>query len=131
MFSSIATFRADLDALIKPSLPESWETVPKLHGVITSLAPVIYFEFTELNTADPTGPLGRGAVYASCDLIISDPQTGDGAENAVDQHVVSLIAALDGHDEINWDIARKQRLSPGPLAWRVSVHALVSTALPE
>lgn len=131
MFSSIATFRADLDTLVKTTLPDSWKTEPTLAGAITSLVPVVYFEFTELATSDPTGPLDRGTVYASCDLIVTDPQTGDGAENAVDLHIVKMIAALDPHDDINWDVARKERLAAGPLAWRVSTHAFVSTELPE
>lgn len=131
MFSSIATFRGDLDAIVKTTLPETWRTIPSLAGAINSLVPVVYFEFTELATSDPAGPLGRGTVYASCDLIVTDPQTGDGAEDAVDAHIVRMIAALDPHDQINWDIARKERLEAGPLAWRISTHALVSTELPE
>lgn len=131
MFSDIGTFRADLDALVSATLPLDWRTVPSLSAAVESLVPVVYFEFTELATSDPSGPLGRGTVYASCDLVVTDPQTGDGAENAVDNHVVQLIAALDPHDDINWDVAKKERLATGPLAWRVSTHALVAVPIPE
>lgn len=127
MFSSLASFRTELEAQIKPGLPATWRVESSLTAAINALTPVLYFEFTEISSTDPGGPLARGTVWASCDLIITDPQTGDGAENAVDTHVISVITALDPRDDIHWDTARKERLTDGPLAWRVSAHALVAT----
>ena len=127
MFSSIATFRADLDALVTATLPEEWRTVPTLSKAVESLVPVVYFEFTELSTEDPAGPLGRGTVYASCDLVVVAPET---TEDPVDQHIVQLILALDPHDDINWDVAKKERMGNGSLAWRVGTHALISVPVP-
>ena len=127
MFSSLATLRADVDTIVRAAVPKTWRTVPNLATTSEALVPLVYTEFTELATSDPTGPLGPGTVYASLDLIVTDPKTTAAGETSVDGHIVALIGILDSRDDLNWSAAKKERLVNGVLAWRVTCHALVST----
>lgn len=127
MFSDLTTLRSALLEQIGPALPESWTVKPGLTGEVQSLVPVLYTEFKEIQTTDPSGDLPHGQASAVLDLIIVEPQTGDGAEDAVDGHITYLLGALDASSDIHWETARKERLDSGSLGWRVSLRALVST----
>lgn len=127
MFSSLPTFRADLEQRLTPVLPGSWRIEASLSEAITALVPVVYMEFTDLSTTDPRGDLPRGQVLASVDLVIADPGTNEAAEDGADAHVLDVLDVLDTADDIYWESARKERLGNGSLAWRISCRAYILT----
>lgn len=132
MFTDLETLRADVKERLTPLLPEGWKVDSSVEGAVKSLTPVLYVEFVRIDTAFRGEPLGTGQVAASFNLIITDPKTDTTkAEGSVDGHVVQVLAALDSFADMFWDNAEKQRLEDGPLAWKISAGAFVSTATTE
>jgi len=121
----VAGIRAWLAATMLPLLPEQWRIVDGLAEVKTLTVPAVYFEYSGIEKADEWPP---GHVRAVIDMIVVDPHTDIvKAEDAVDELVVQLLVALDGHHQINWSSARKQAIGDSFLGWRVSVSVLAST----
>lgn len=121
----VAGIRPWLATTMRPLLPESWRLVDGLAEVKTLTVPAVYFEYTAIEKADDWPP---GHVRAVVDLIIVDPHTDlVKAEDAVDELVVQLLVALDGHAQIDWSSAKKQAIGDSFLGWRVSVSVIAST----
>lgn len=132
MFTSVTSLRTELETLITAAVPSSWKFRTAVADAVRATVPIVYLEFREFTTSDASGDLDHGVVSAVVDIIVTDPQTDpEDGEAAVDEHVLRVLAALDPRDDLYWDNARKERLEIGPLGWRVTVHALTSTALPE
>lgn len=132
MFSDLATIRAAVKDLLTPILPNKWKPKDSLEGTVNALTPVWYIEFTRLDSTEGGAPLGRGQVAAGIRLIVTDPKKDTSkAEDDVDQHVLTLILALDPHADLFWSSAEKRRLDTGELAWAVELVALVETPDPE
>lgn len=129
MFSSLAEIRDDVEAWIKPLLPESWKLIPFAETVTTAAAPTVYLAFTRIES-EVDGPLPRGEAAARFDLVITDPLTDtEKAEDAVDAHVTRLIGLLEHTDDVGWSSAEKRRLDNGQMAWVIDILAL--TLVPD
>ncbi|MFN3948014.1 hypothetical protein [Microbacterium sp.] len=112
-------------------MPPKWKIEQHVTEPYESLVPVVYTEFSTFDSTVDGSPLPRGQVAAGVDLLISEPNTAEGGEDAVDVNVLRLLRALDPRDDIAWSRARKERLEKGGnLAWRVSLTILVFTPDP-
>lgn len=132
MFSDLATIREAVKDALTPLLPSSWKFVAALEGTIKSRTPVVYIEFTNLDTTIAGEPLPRGSVAAQFNLIVTDPKTDtDKAEDDVDAHLLKFVQALDPLDDIYWTTAAKDRLPDGPLAWQLTAFAIANTTTEE
>ena len=117
--------RAWLEAHLQPLLPETWRIVPGISSVKTLLVPAVYFEFTEIQKA---AEWPSGHARAVFDVIVIDPRTDlEQGEDGVDDEVVELILALDGHAQINWTVAKKESFAERYFGWRIAVTVLTST----
>lgn len=127
--STLATIRAAVDTGIKPSLPATWETVPNLSSALNKRVPVLYTEFTGISTEHNGVRIPAGHVICDFDLVIVVPGTDDRkAEDAADAAVLDLIIALDASTtDLVWDTAKKERLTAGQLAWRVSLSVITTS----
>lgn len=121
---SAGAVRSWLAGEIAPLLPEDWRIVPGISSVKTLLVPAVYFEFTQL---EKVSELPTGHARAVFDLIVVDPRTDlTAAEDQVDDHLVDLVLALDGHQQINWTGARKESIAEQFFGWRVALTVLTS-----
>jgi hypothetical protein len=149
VFSDLSEIRADLKARLQPStgqvipgaatvpglvqIPHDWTIVDHIAAPHESLVPVLYFEFTGVDSDANGQPLGRDTVACSIDLVIETPRSdAGGAEDDVDSYVLRLAQALQKADDIFWSTARKQRLTDGGhMTWRISLTILCTIAPSE
>lgn len=133
MFSDLTSIRTGLRDRLGPHFPEEWRIVDHIAAPAESLVPVVYFEFTAISTEANGQPLGRDIVASEVDVVVTTPRTDEGgAEDDVDAHVLSLVKAVRTSDDIYWSTARKVQLgNNGPMAWRISLTLLTSTAPSE
>lgn len=132
MFSDLATIRAAVRERLTPALPDSWDWEEYVtESPSKSLVPVVFLEFTGLESAPDGQPLGRGQAGARFQIIVADPGTSERAEDAVDEHMLRLIGVLEHSDDLYWSTGTKQRLPDGRMAWRVDVLALTETPQPQ
>jgi hypothetical protein len=125
----LSLVRAELDAVLKPVIPNYWKTVPNLEApAAKQLVPVLYTEFTGI-TADFNGQtLPQGAVFCDFDLIISVASTDNKkGEDDADNAALALIRAVDQAEYVVWSLAKKERLDTGQLLWRLSLGVLTNT----
>lgn len=129
MSSNLDTIRTAVDDGIKPNLPADWVTVPNLSAAKNSLSPVLYTEFTGITTEHNGVRIPAGHVICDFDLVIVVPGTDDRkSEDAVDSAVLDLILALDAATtDLVWDKAKKERITTGQLAWRVSLSVITTS----
>lgn len=132
MFSDLASIRTAVKERLAPLLPEKWkwettvaETAEK------SLVPVVYVEFTGIESAPDGTPLGRGTAGARFNIIVADNKTGEQGESATDEHVLRIVAAIEHTDDLYWSTATKARFPDGRLYWAITVLALALTPNPE
>ena len=132
MFSSIGAIREEVKAILEPGLPNDWTVKQYLTEAVESLKPVVYLEFTTFSSSSAGQPLGRGYAEAGFNVWVTDPKTSDqGSEDAVDDHVIRILGTIDQHSDIYWESAEKDRLSTGPLAWRVKAFAITDIGSTE
>lgn len=132
MFTDLATVRSDVKTRLTPILPADWRVEASIEGTIKALSPVLYIEFVGIDPRVRNTDLPRGKVTARFNIIITDPKTDtDKAEDAVDGHILRVIRALDGMSDIFWDTCEKDRLTNGPLAWKITAFALTDTPDPD
>lgn len=133
MFSDLASIRTALRDRLGPALPEEWRIVDHIATPAETIVPILHFEFTGIDSTANGQPLGRDTVACSFDLVIETPRSDDaGAEDDVDDHVLTLARVLQKSSDIYWDTARKQRLADGGhMTWRVSLTLLTNTAPSE
>lgn len=132
MFSDLATIRSAVKDTLTPLLPSTWRYEPTIEGTQKAAVPVVYIEFTDVDTTMNGQPLPRGSYTAHFNIIVTDPKTDtDKAEDAVDAHLLKLPQAFDGLEYIYWDTARKSRLPDGPLAWTLTAFAIATTTTEE
>lgn len=117
--------RSWLHELVKPLLPEDWRIIPHLaDSVSDSLVPVVYFTFRSIDNTD----MPAGQAIAEMIVEVTPPKTG--TDDAADDGVVSLVAALD-HSKVMWSRAEKKRDPGGPIAWEVTVRLIVTVQDPS
>lgn len=131
MFSDIPAVRDELEARLVATLPATWTVEKDMTAPDATLKPAVYIEFVGLASTFDGQPLPRGVLAAEVRLILSDPRTDRAGEKSVEEHIVSLFAALDPHDDLAWTAAEKQRIErSGAWSWSVPVFAFVKVTLP-
>lgn len=131
MFSDLASIRTAVKDRLEPLLPDTWRWVPYADTLTTAATPIVYIEFTEIASMVNGEPLGPGQCAPGLNLIVTDPLTDtEKAENAVDEHVLRLIHALESSNDLYWSTATKRRLENGQMAWVIPVTALAETPDP-
>lgn len=132
MFTDLASIRAAVKERLTPLLPEAWDIEPTIEERSKRRIPVLYLEFVKFDTSDESGDLAHGQVSAKFNLIIVDPQTDTGkAEDAVDEHVLRVVKAIDPQPDIFWTTADLGREPTGEMRWAISCSALVETPNPD
>lgn len=132
MFTDLASIREAVKERLTPLLPATWEIEPTIEARSKRGVPVLYIEFVKFDTSDESGDLARGQVSAKFNLIIVDPRTDTAkGEDAVDEHVLRVVRAIDPQDDIFWTTADLGREPTGEMRWAVSCSALVQTPNPD
>jgi hypothetical protein len=128
MFSSIPAFRGELADRLRSVLPETWAIEEDLSAPDNTLTPAVYLEFDTIASTFNGKPIPHGSVAAETNVILTDPRTDRGGEKGVEEHLVTLIGALDEHTDLHWDSARKQKIDrSGVYSWALRLIAFVST----
>ncbi len=125
MSSKQSTLRGQFSDAIKPLLPDGWRYIPNQNTPSTiSVVTVVYklLEIEKLAEA-PIGNLRNTIV-----LTVLSPHEDDvKAEDALDNDVLAVLTALDGHPWIGWTSCRKVRdQKTDRLAWDISLTAITS-----
>lgn len=132
MFSSIPAVRDELKTRLTTSLPASWVVVNSIEAQDQTLTPAVYLEFVGLSTTFNGAPLAHGMLAAEVQVILTDPRTTTEGEDAVENHMVPLLAALDTHPDLHWADARKQKIErSGVWAWALTITAFVDNTTTE
>ena len=117
--------RSWFSAEIKPLLPAGWRYIPNQNTPATITVPTLVYKLLELEPL-PAAPMG--AYRARIVLTLISPHEDDvKAENALDNDVLALFAALDSHSTIGWETARKIRDDKSDrLGWDLTVLAVIT-----
>lgn len=132
MFTDLASIRTAVKERLTPLLPADWKWELTIEARSKARVPVVYVEYTQLDTTDEGGNLPRGQVSARFNLVIVDPLTDtEKAEAAVDEHVLRIVRALDEQDDIYWTTATLGREPTGELRWEIACAAITETPNPD
>ncbi len=107
---------------LTPLLPAGWTIIPnqKMPETITKITVVLKHLTIEPSPANPIGSLNNHVT-----ITVADPHTDQvRAENALDDAVVELLTALDGHSRIVWRPANKVLVNDTYLGWDIPVEVL-------
>jgi hypothetical protein len=125
MFSSIAEIRTAVRDRLAPVLPASWMWIPNADTLTTAARPTVYIEFTGIASTVNGEPLARGEAVPQLNLVVTDPHTDTAkAEDAVDEHLLRVLAKVEYDDDLHWSTGSKRRLENGQLAWIIPLVAL-------
>lgn len=110
---------------VKPLLPTQWRYISTQNTPSTITSVTVVYKLLELEPL-PEAPLG--ALRARVVLTVLSPHEDDEkAEAALDDDVIALIVALDPHDTIAWESARKIRDQKSDrLGWDITVTAVIT-----
>ena len=122
--------RSWFSSQIKPLLPSGWRYIPNQKTPETVTVPTLVFKLMEL---EPLPEAPRGSLSAGIVLTLICPLVDDvKAEDALDDDVLALMTALDGHRHISWKSARKVRDSvTDRLSWDLNVSAITTRPIRE
>lgn len=114
-----ANVRDYLKTELTPLIPSTWRIIPeqRMPDTITKTTVVLkHLRITRLPAA-PIGSLDNSVV-----ITIADPHKETAAaENALDDNVLELVTAIDGHDNISWSLAEKVNVNDTYLGWDITV----------
>lgn len=123
--SSDRTLRAWFSAQIKPLLPTGWRYIPNQDTPATITVTTVVYKLLEIEPL-PEAPIGanRNTIV----LTVLSPHEDDvKAEDALDNEVIDLVTALDGHGQVSWSGAKKVRdPKTDRLAWDVTVTVITT-----
>lgn len=117
--------RAYLKAQIMPKLPDTWKWVDTMRTIDVIEQPTVTYKLLGLEPL-AEAPLGtlRARVVLTLTTPLADPEK---AETQIDEDVLALVLALDGHSDIAWTDASKvkdDRLDR--LAWDLNTTAIIT-----
>lgn len=107
---------------ITPLLPATWSIIPnqKIPETISKITVVL----KHLRIL-PLAEASIGSLRHHVTVTVADPH-GDQvlAENALDNAVLELLTALDGHSKIVWTDATKVLVNDTYLGWDISLEVI-------
>lgn len=122
---SDTTLRAWFSSQVKPLLPAGWRYIPNQDTPSTITVVTVVYKLLEIEPL-PEAPIGanRNTIV----LTVLSPHEDDvKAEDALDNEVIELVTALDGHANISWSHARKVRDPKSDrLAWDIDVSVITT-----
>ena len=125
MSSKQSTLRTQFSAAIKPLLPAGWRYLPNQNTPSVISVVTVVYKLLEIEKL-PEAPIGN--LRNTIVLTVLSPHEDDvKAEDALDNDVIDVITALDGHPWIGWTSCRKARdQKTDRLAWDISLTAITS-----
>lgn len=111
-----------LTAELTPLLPSTWKIIAnqRVPETFDTVAVILKHLHIETLAEAPIGSL-RNRVL----ITIADPHTDQvRAENALDEAVLELCTALDGHSRIIWTGADKVLVTDTYLGWDITVEVI-------
>lgn len=123
--SSDTTLRAWFSAQIKPLLPAGWRYIPNQDTPAQITVVTVVYKLLEI---EPLAEAPIGANRNTIVLTVLSPHEDDvKAENALDNEVIDMVTALDGHAQISWSRAQKVRdPKTDRLAWDITVSVITT-----
>jgi hypothetical protein len=115
--------RAQVAAFLEPLIPERWDVKPyTVKSIGTLSVPTLFIEHTAIDPL-PAAPVGnvQNTVVLT---ILSNLTDYAQAEDDIDPGVLTLITALDGHDQLGFVRAEKNAVIDTYLGWAVTVTAI-------
>lgn len=113
---------------VKPLVPAAWDIKRGIVTPGTLSKTTVFLEYTSIAPL-PAAPIGNA--LCTLNLTVASPLTDESkAEVAVDDNVVDLVLALDGHSRIVWTGAEKKVIEDTYIAWTVSLNVYARTAKP-
>jgi len=106
------------------TFPESWRLIPnqRMPEKIEQTTVILKHLRMEKLAEAPVGNLRNTVI-----LTVADPHTDQvEAENALDEAVLTLITALDGHIRINWTLAEKVAIRDPYIGWDVTLTVITT-----
>jgi len=114
--------RAYVEAQIKPLLPAEWKFIPNQTMPETISQTVVIVKHSRIEKL-PAAPIGH--LQNTVTLTIVDPHADEvKAENALDDSVLELLTAIDGHERINWSLAEKVAVKDPYIGWDITLTVI-------
>lgn len=119
------TLRAWFTDQVRPNLPAGWRYIPNQNTPSTISVVTVVYKLLELEPL-PEAPMG--SIRNTIVLTVLSPHEDDvKAEDALDNDVIDLLTALDGHPTISWTRAHKVRdAKTDRLAWDIDLTVITS-----
>lgn len=115
-----ASVRDYLDGELTPLLPATWKLIPNQRMPETIDGITVVLKHLKIERL-PEAPIG--SLKNSVTITVADPhQDQVTAEDALDDSVLTLITALDGHSNILWTGADKVLVNNTYLGWDITVE---------
>lgn len=132
MSFDFATAGAELEAYIRPLVPQTWKLqdsgapLGQTSGVV-----VTYTQGNATTTIDGKG-LGDGSVAVDFVLIISTPETDPiKGFRHLNAEAVHLFAALDEHPQLLWETAERGVLQGGESIYLIPIQVIATYSTQE
>jgi len=119
-----ASVRSYLEAELKPLLPTTWRIIPnqRIPETIDRVTVALKVDRIEKLPEAPLGNLRNTVI-----LTVADPHKDQvRAENALDDAVLNVLTALDGHSNIDWTLAQKVLATETYLGWDITLTVITS-----
>lgn len=116
-----SSVRAQVAALLQPLITGNrWSVKPYTVKQLQTISrPTVFIEHTGIDP-EPVAPVGM--VNNTCVVtILSHLLDYQLAEDALDEKVMQLVAALDGSPVLNWQTVRKVEVKDTYLGWAITL----------
>ncbi|MGP6170624.1 hypothetical protein ACTU6V_05385 [Microbacterium sp. A204] len=123
--SSDRALRAWFSSQIKPLLPAGWRYIPNQDTPAQITVVTVVYKLLEI---EPLAEAPIGSNRNTIVLTVLSPHEDDvKAEDALDNDVIDMVTALDGHAKIAWSRAQKVRdPKTDRLAWDITVSVITT-----
>lgn len=118
----MSSVRQYLDGELTPLLPAGWTLIPNQRMPETISVTTVVLKLLKIEPL-PEAPIG--SLKNTVTITVADPHTDQAkAEDALDESVLTLTTALDGHKNIIWKDADKVLVNDTYLGWDISVEVI-------
>jgi hypothetical protein len=127
--SDSQTVREWLQATLTPLIPTAWAFIPnqKLPETIARVTVFLTLKEIEPLPEAPTSTL-RNTITLT---IVSPLQDEVKAENALDDDVLALVTALDGHPRMTWSKATKVLVRDPYIGWDITLAVISAKTITD
>lgn len=128
MSFEFATVAAELEAYLKPRLPEAWRVLDAAKlGTTKTVGVVLTYTQGDTGTKVDGQQLGAGQVGVDFALILSTPET-DSAKGwpRLNAEAPHLFRALDAHSQLLWTDAERGILQSGESIYLIPIQVIAT-----